>query len=35
VVDYPATQLEVADASSVKQYAELQSTPWGHAAEMR
>ena len=35
VVDYLAMQLKVADASSVKGYAERQSTQWEHAAEIR
>ena len=35
VVDYLAGQLGVADASSVKRYAERQSTQWEHAAEIR
>ena len=30
-----AGQLGVADASSVKRYAERQSTQWEHAAEIR
>jgi Domain of unknown function (DUF4158) len=35
VVDYLAGQLGIADASSVKRYAERQSTQWEHAAEIR
>ena len=35
VVDYLAGQLGIADASSVKRYAERQSTQWGHGAEIR
>jgi Domain of unknown function (DUF4158) len=35
VVDYMAGQLGLADASSVKRYAERQSTQWEHAAEIR
>jgi len=34
-VDYLAGQLGIADASSVKWYAERQSTQWEHAAEFR
>ena len=35
VVDYLAGQVGVADASSVRRYAERQSTQWEHAAEIR
>jgi Domain of unknown function (DUF4158) len=35
VVDYLAGQLEIVDASSVKRYADRQSTQWEHAAEIR
>ncbi len=35
VVEYLAGQLGIADASSVKRYAERQSTQWEHAAEIR
>jgi hypothetical protein len=35
VADYLAGQLGIADASSVKRYAERQSTQWEHAAEIR
>jgi Domain of unknown function (DUF4158) len=35
VVDYLAGQLDLADASLVKRYAERQSTQWEQAAEIR
>jgi hypothetical protein len=35
VVDYLAGQLGIADASSVKSYAERQPSQWEHAAEIR
>lgn len=35
VVDFLASQLEIADPSQVKSYAQRQATQWEHAAEIR
>lgn len=35
VVDYVAVQLDIADASCIKRYAERAKTPWDHQQEIR